>query len=69
VYTGIAGAEAGVLNIVENQIELYDYKTGFLSQKLALPESTVTEAAFNFSFANGLYWLFDIPNRVWIGYK
>jgi hypothetical protein len=69
VYTGIAGAEAGVLNIVENQIELYDYKTGFLSQKLKLPEDTVKESAFNFAFANGIYWLFDIENRVWMGYK
>jgi hypothetical protein len=69
VYTGIAGAEAGVLNIVENQIELYDYKTGFLSKKLTLPEGAITETAFNFAFANGIYWLFDIANRVWIGYK
>ena len=69
IYSGITGAEAGVLNLVENQIELYDYKTGFLSQKLKLPEGAITEAAFNFAFANGIYWLFDIENRVWIGYK
>jgi len=69
IYTGITGAEAGLLNILDNLIELYDYKTGFLSQKLKLPESAIVEASFNFAFANGIYWLFDIKNRVWIGYK
>ena len=69
IYTGMPGAEAGVLNIVDKQIELYNMKTGFLMQKLKLPEEASVEGSFNFALANGIYWLFDIPNRVWIGYK
>jgi len=69
VYTGVPGAEIGVLNVVEKQIELYSYKTGFLSQKLKLPDTATTELMFNFAFTNGIYWLFDMETRVWTGYK
>jgi hypothetical protein len=69
IYSGIAGAEVGVLNIVDKQIELYNYKTGFISKKLKLPETAIVEPSFNFAYANGIYWLFDMEKRVWIGYK
>lgn len=69
IYSGVPGAEVGVLNVVDKQIELYNYKTGFLSQKLKLPETATTELMFNFSFSNGIYWLFDMETRVWTGYK
>ncbi len=69
IYTGVAGAEIGVLNIVDKQVELYNIKTGFLSKKLQLPEDAPTEASFNFAFTNGMYWLFSMDQRTWIGYK
>ncbi|MBK7376937.1 MAG: hypothetical protein KTQ13_06175 [Ferruginibacter sp.] len=69
VYTGIAGAEIGALNTNDKLVELYDYKTGFLTQKLKLPSDAVVETSFNFAFANGIYWLFNIEERKWIGYK
>jgi hypothetical protein len=69
IYTGIKSMEIGVLNKDENQIELYDYKNGFLTMVLNLPDSAVTEYSFNFAYANGFYWLFDIENRQWVGYK
>ena len=69
IYTGIKGAEIGLLNKTVSQIELYNIADGFLSQKLILPETAKLEGFFNFAFANGIYWLFDIENRVWIGYK
>ncbi len=69
IYSGIPNAEAGVLNIVNKQVELYSLKTGFLTQKLALPDDAVVEATFNFAFANGIYWFFNMEQRVWIGYK
>jgi len=69
VYTGIKGAELGFLNITNKQIELYDIKTGYLTKKLSLPETATPEATFNFSYANGMYWLFNMDLRKWVGYK
>lgn len=69
VYTGTKGQELGFLNTVENQIELYDIQSGFLTKIIPLPDTAIPEASFNFSYANGIYWLFDIEARTWIGYK
>lgn len=69
VATGIKDAEFGLLNTTDKQIELYDAKEGYLKQTLKLPEGTPVEASFNFAFSNGIYWMFDIENRKWIGYK
>jgi len=69
IYTGIKGQELGFLNIAENQIELYDIQTGFMTKVVPLPESATIETTFNFAYANGIYWLFDMENRRWIGYK
>ncbi|MEO5563528.1 MAG: hypothetical protein ABIR18_08835 [Chitinophagaceae bacterium] len=69
VYTGIKGQELGLLNITNKQVELYDIKTGFLTKVLTLPETSVVEPFFNFAYANGTYWLFNIEMRKWVGYK
>lgn len=69
VATGIAKSEFGVLNTLDKQIELYDSNEGYLMQTLKLPKTAPVESMFNFAFSNGIYWLFDIKNRKWIGYK
>lgn len=69
VYTGVKGQELGALNVYDKQIELYDIKTGLLTKTLKLPSDATTEASFNFSFANGIYWLFNMDERKWVGYK
>jgi len=69
IYTGIPKAEFGLLNIVEKQVELYNRKTGLMTQKLKLPADLPTWTAFNFSYANGIYWAFDQETRIWTGYK
>ena len=69
IYTGIKGAEIGLLNTTVSQIELYNIANGFMSQKLVLPDTVNVEKFFNFAYANGTYWLFDMDNRVWAGYK
>jgi hypothetical protein len=69
IYTGIAGGELGLLNIAEMKVELYDIKSGFLTKALPLPEDAIAEPTFNFAFANGIFWLFDMEGRVWMGYK
>jgi hypothetical protein len=69
VATNFKDAEFGFLNTVSKQIELYSYKEGYLQLTFKLPETAPVESAFNFAYCNGIYWLFDIPNRKWIGYK
>lgn len=69
IYTGINKSEFGLLNYSRSRIELYDKKTGMLSQLLKLPEDAITYDWLNFSFANGIYWLFEKDNRKWVGYK
>lgn len=69
IYTGIPKAEFGLLNVIEKQVELYNRKTGLLTQKLKLPADLPTWPAFNFSYANGIYWAFDQETRTWTGYK
>lgn len=69
IYTGIKGQELGLLHLFSKQIELYDIKTGYLTKSLSLPESATIETIFNFAYANGTYWLFNIEERKWVGYK
>lgn len=69
IYTGLKGQELGFLNTAQKQIELYDMQNGFLVKIVPLPETATTESAFNFAYANGTYWLFDMENRKWVGYK
>lgn len=69
VYTGIPNAQLGFLNFMDYQVELYNAKTGLLTRVLKLPEGTPAETSFNFAYANGIYWFFDMIQRKWIGYQ
>ncbi len=68
-YTDIPGSEIALLNHYENKIELYSLRTGYKVKEFSLPENTKVESIFNFAYANGTYWLFDIEKRTWRGYK
>lgn len=69
IYTGIKNAELGILNKTDKQIELYSFDNGFLTKKLKLPDDAPAEPSFNFAYTNGIYWLFNMETRTWIGYK
>ena len=69
VYNGIAGSELGVLNVTKKQIELYNYTTGTWSKSFSLPDDAPVQPSFNFAYANGIYWLFDIEGRRWLGFN
>ena len=69
VYTNIKKAELGLYNATSKTVELYDIKTGLMTEKLQLPETAPEVTMFNFAYANGIFWLFDVENRKWIGYK
>jgi hypothetical protein len=69
IYTGMKGAEIGLLNISKKQVELYDIKTGYMSQIVKLPVDFELETYFNFTFCNDIYWVFNKQSRKWMGYK
>ncbi|MFN4284426.1 MAG: hypothetical protein ACK4E8_00510 [Lacibacter sp.] len=69
VYTGMAGAEIGLLNTSKKQVELYDLQTGYLTRTISLPLTFEPESYFNFSFSNNTFWLFDKSTRHWVGYR
>jgi hypothetical protein len=69
VYTGKAGAEIGFLNVELNRVELYDIKSGFMTQAFALPDGVTAQPSFNFSYTNDMFWFFDMDSRTWIGCK
>lgn len=69
VYTAKPKAEFGLLNFFDKQIELYDAATGYMTEKLKLPETAPVDEMMCFAYANGVYWLFDRSTRAWKGYK
>ncbi|NJO24635.1 MAG: hypothetical protein HC867_00875 [Bacteroidia bacterium] len=69
IFTGIKKAELGVLNTKERKVELYDISTGYLTRILKLPADALVATRLNFSYTNGMVFLFDQTSRVWIGYK
>ncbi len=69
VFTGTKGAELGLLNHTNHEIELYNIADGYVTKKLKLPDSAPVTDWLNFSYCNGVYWLFDKTARIWKGYK
>jgi hypothetical protein len=69
IYTGMRGSELGFLKPNSQEIELYNIKTGFLTQSIKLPSDAAIYEAFNFAYCNGIYWIFNIETREWSGYK
>lgn len=69
IFTDIRGAELGLLNKAKKQIELYNAATGYLTRVWHLPEEAPAEDWLNFSFTNGICFLFDKEARIWYGYK
>lgn len=70
VYTGIKGKELAVLYTIERSIVCYNIQTGKYTAEYKLPEGAVEPSAFfNFAYANGMFWLFDMDSRVWKSYK
>jgi hypothetical protein len=69
IYTGIAGAEIGLLNHINSEIELYNIKDGHMVRKLSLPADAPVEQFLDFSYCNGIYWFFDRIEMVWKGFK
>ncbi len=69
IYVGQPGADIGLLNVEKKQVELYSVVSGYMMQVWKLPEGAPVQSSLNFSYCNGICWLFDKETRVWHGYK
>lgn len=69
VYTGLKNGEWGVLDITQNKVLLFDKNTGEQTGAVQIPKSVKLQGSFNFAYANGRFWIFDIENRTWRGFK
>jgi hypothetical protein len=63
------GKEIGLLNFEDKAIELYSPENGKMVRRLILPDDAPVKEFMNFSWCNGIYWLFDGKTRIWKGYK
>lgn len=69
IYTGIKGAELGLLDVDNKKVYLFNKKNGELTYTITLPEDAVVNDAFRFAYANGNIFLYDVDTRTWTGYK
>lgn len=61
--------QAGILNVRTKTVEFYHMKKGQFTGSLQLPDSAPVADWFGFAWANGYYWIFDVDNRTWRGYR
>jgi hypothetical protein len=70
ICTEKSEGEVGLLNTAQKQIELYDAVTGYLTGVMKLPSGAPElHTAFDFAYANRIFWIFDESSRTWVGYK
>lgn len=69
LYTGIRNEEFVLQGKESKALVFYSSETGLATKLAALPEDALISERMNLSYANGIFWLFDIGNRKWIGYR
>ena len=69
IFTAIKGREFGLINYAERKVVLFNMATGKKYTELSLPAGVPVYSLLNFSYCNGIYWLFDKKSRAWKGYK
>ncbi len=69
IYTGIPKAEFALLNVEDKTIDFYDMTTGYITRISKLPSDAPAETMLCFSYANNIFWLFDLGNKMWHGYR
>jgi len=72
IYTGIKKREIGLYDYGQNRILLFNAKTGRCSYTLNIKQDgheNLRPLCGDFSYANGIYWLFDRETGIWHGYN
>ena len=69
IYTGCVGNEIGVYDYSNQRLLLFDKSTGDFSTSVQLPSTAPAIINFNMSYANDLFWLFDINASTWHSFE
>jgi gliding motility-associated-like protein len=69
IYTGCPEHEIGILDYVNKRVYFFDKSDGSYTFTSQLPETTVTNSLFRFSFANNHVWLYDLATRTWSSFR
>ncbi|MEO5892421.1 MAG: hypothetical protein ABIQ31_19385 [Ferruginibacter sp.] len=69
IFTGIANAEWGLLDVENKQVVLFDSAGGKAGQIWNIDSENEFPSSFGFSYANGIVFIFNKEDRVWTGYK
>jgi gliding motility-associated-like protein len=69
IYTGCPEHEIGILDYVNKRVYFFDKSDGSFTFTSQLPEITVTNNSFRFSFANNHVWLYDVATRSWSSFR
>jgi hypothetical protein len=70
IYTALPKSEIGILNVNDKKIELFNETSGIKTTEWIIPnDAPELRQSFNFSYCNGMVWLFDKENRKWVVYK
>ena len=68
-YTGCAGMEVGVYDYVNRRVYLIDLASGAYVATSQLPANAPTPTNQRMSYANDLFWVFDVSNLTWKSYQ
>ena len=68
IYTGKSGEEYGIFDYEKSKVYLFDATTGKCAKIVVMPEEAPDPESFNFSYTNGMFWLFSVTSRTWRGY-
>ncbi len=69
IYTDVTHCEIGIYDFVNKKVLFFERNTGTLTATSQLPPNAPANAAYRFSYANQLIWLFDYGNQVWKSYN
>ena len=69
VYIGGAKQEFVLLNTDKKSLSVFSAKDGSWIRDMAFNSEEKMPTVLGFSYCNSIYWLFDVKNRVWQGYK
>ena len=68
IFTGVKKHEYILLNVAASEVFFFN-KKGKLTATCKLPGNQKLEDYFNWSYANGQVWIFNIESRTWTGYR
>lgn len=72
IYTGCINNELGIYDLASKELHLININTGAITTTISLASvapNLSTALGFGVSFANDLFWVFNVVENKWIGFN